>query len=264
VSRAGWHPAVHFVETSPVLRAAQARIVPTATWHDTIDTLPDDRPLLIVANEFFDALPIRQMVRLTDTWHERGVDWQDGKFAPMILPGTGRGTAAGGGGGSPPGTTPVAAPPPYEAEIQEASPAALAITTALARRLTAQGGAMLSIDYGHARTAIGETLQAVAAHAYASPWDRPGDHDLTAHVDFAALAAAAQAGGAATHGPVEQGQFLTALGLAQRAAALARATPSQGEALATAHRRLSHPDEMGRLFKVLGVTGKGWPAPAGI
>jgi SAM-dependent MidA family methyltransferase len=272
VARAGLHPAVHFVETSPILRAAQARAVPGAIFHGTIETLPDDRPLLIAANEFFDALPVRQMVRTGDAWCERGVDWQDGAFVPAILPGTERGTAAGGGEGSPlsmasveaPFHQPAAgAPPQTGGDLIEASPAALAITTALARRLAAQGGAMLAIDYGHIRTAAGETLQAVSAHAYASPWENPGERDLTAHIDFAALAAAARAGGATTHGPIEQGQFLTTLGLAQRAATLARATPDRGEAIAAAYRRLSHPDEMGRLFKVLCLTGGGWPAPAG-
>ena len=254
VARTGWRPAVHFVETSPVLRTAQARAVPDATWHDAVDTLPADRPLLIVANEFFDALPVRQMVRVGDGWRERGVEWTGTAFAPVVLPAT----------ESDGGSAPADAATPGAGDIIEASPAGLTIATALARRLAAQGGAMLAIDYGHARTAIGETLQAVSAHAYASPWARPGEHDLTAHVDFAALALALTAGGAATHGPVEQGGFLTALGLAQRAAALARAAPDRGEALSAAYRRLSHPDEMGRLFKVLGATGGGWPAPAGL
>ncbi|MBU3078303.1 SAM-dependent methyltransferase [Sphingomonas sp. XMGL2] len=245
--RAGLAPPVHLVETSPALRAAQARLLPGARWHEAAAGLPADRPLLVVANEFFDALPVRQLVREGAAWRERLVDWRDGRFVAVA------GTAVAEKG----------LPEAEDGAILEANPAALAIVTELAGRIVARGGAMLMVDYGHDRTSIGDTLQAVSRHAHADPFAAPGTRDLTAHVDFAALAAAAAAAGARTHGPVEQGAFLTALGLAQRAAALARAAPARGDEIAAAYRRLADPAEMGRLFKVLAVSAPSWPQPAG-
>jgi NADH dehydrogenase [ubiquinone] 1 alpha subcomplex assembly factor 7 len=134
----------------------------------------------------------------------------------------------------------------------------------LARRIAAQGGVILAIDYGHTTPALGDTLQAVRRHAYADPFAAPGEQDLTAHVDFAALAQAARRAGAATHGPATQGAWLGALGLDARAAALARAAPARAAEIAAARDRLAADDQMGTLFKVLGVTAPGWPAPAGL
>ncbi len=245
MAAAGLKPAVHLVETSPVLRAAQARLLPGATWHDGLATLPG-APLLVVANEFFDALPIRQLVRDGAGWRERVVEHAGGERF-RVLPG------------------PVVPGPDVAGirpgDVLEVSPAGLAVMAALARRLAAQGGAALVVDYGHVASGPGDTLQSVARHAAAQPFTAPGTRDLTAHVDFAALAVAAAA--ARTHGPVDQGAFLGALGLAQRAAALARGAPERAGEIAVAHRRLSHEEEMGRLFKVLGVTAPGWPVPSG-
>ena len=248
---AGLRPPVYLVETSPLLRAAQRARLPDAVWHDDIATLPADRPLLIVANEFFDALPIRQHVRTPAGWRERMVTHGAAGFAPL------------------PGAQPLddAIPPHLRAAapgaIAESCPAAQAIAHALALRLVAQGGVLIAVDYGHDGRAAGDTLQAVHAHAYADPFACPGTRDLTAHVDFAALAAAARAGGAAVAGPVDQGQWLIALGLAGRAAALGRAAPDRAEEIAAAYRRLTAAGEMGRLFKAIAVTAPDWPIPAG-
>jgi len=248
---AGLAPAVHFVETSPLLRARQAELFPHATWHDTIQTLPDDRPLLIVANEFFDALPVHQLVMTFTGWRERVVRNGIDGFEP-----------------APGEPTKFGEVPPHlrhadPGGIIESCPAARKLIRALARRLHDQGGVLLVIDYGHEGGAHGDTLQAVHAHAYADPFARPGSSDLTAHVDFAALAGSARAAGTRVAGPVEQGQWLVTLGLSDRAAILARNAPRRAEEIGEAYRRLTHPDEMGELFKVMAVTGRRWPEPGG-
>lgn len=249
MAKAGLTPAVHFVETSPTLRAAQADRVPQATWHDTVDTLPADRPLIVVANEFFDALPIRQLIRRGEGWHERLVACQDTLFLPIagkpvpldVLPEPLRDAPAG--------------------AVLEISPASVGVMAALARRLAAQGGAMLAVDYGYEGPALGDTLQAVRGHGFANPFETPGDNDLSAHVDFTTLAAAAQANGAIAWGPVTQRDLLGQLGIDARAAALARAAPDKSEAILADRARLM--GEMGTLFKALAVTRSDWPTPAG-
>ena len=253
MAKAGLTPPVHFVETSPTLRAAQAERAPAATWHDAVATLPTDRPLLIVANEFFDALPIRQLVRGapqggTGGWRERLVACQDTLFLPIAGPAV------------PDAVIPVPLRDAPAGAVLEVSPAAVALTRALARRLVAQGGALLVIDYGHEGPALGDTFQAVRAHARANPYEAPGEHDLTAHVDFTTLAAAAQVEGATVFGPVDQAEWLVRLGIDARAAALGRATPAQAEAIAAARMRLVN--DMGALFKALAITAPGWPEPA--
>lgn len=249
MAKAGLMPAVHFVETSPTLRAAQAERVPQATWHDAVDTLPADRPLIVVANEFFDALPIRQLIRRGEGWHERLVACQDTLFLPIagkpvpldVLPEPLRDAPAG--------------------AVLEISPASVGVMAPLARRLAAQGGAMLAVDYGYEGPALGDTLQAVRGHGFANPFETPGDNDLSAHVDFTTLAAAAQANGAIAWGPVTQRDLLGQLGIDARAAALARAAPDKAEAILADRARLM--GEMGTLFKALAVTQSDWPAPAG-
>lgn len=242
MARAGLTPPVHFVETSPVLRERQAERVAAATWHDSLATLPDDVPLIVVANEFFDALPIRQLVRRGPTWHERLVACQDTLFLPIA-------------GASVPDTI----IPPHLADappgaIIETSPASVAVMADLAARIVAQGGAALVIDYGYDGPAAGETLQAVRAHAYANPFEAPGEHDLTAHVDMATLRLVAAASGARVFGTVGQGAFLRALGIDARAAAL-------GERVTGDRDRLV--GDMGELFKVIALTHMDWPQPAG-
>ncbi len=225
---AGLTPDVHFIETSPVLRRAQAERVPGATWHDDLSTLPGEIPLLIIANEFFDALPVEQY---DGAGGVRTIDWQDGRFVPI-------------------------------GEVEsETSPVSLAIVADLSHRIAAQGGAALIVDYGHDRPGRGDTLQSVFRHAYADPFEAPGERDLTAHVDFSALAAAA--GGVRVSGPVSQGAWLDAMGLPLRAAALARAAPARTEEIEAARHRLSAPSQMGRLFKVLALTASQWQEPVG-
>jgi len=225
---AGFAPDVHFVETSPALRKAQVERVPGAIWHDDLSTLPDEGPLLIVANEFFDALPVRQLDVLG---RELKVTVENGRFV-------------------------------RKGEVEtETSPASLAVAADLARRVARQGGAALIVDYGYEGPSRGDTLQAVFRHAYADPFEAPGERDLTAHVGFTALAAAAE--GVRISGPVPQGAWLDAMGLPVRAAALARAAPARTEEIEAARHRLSAPSQMGRLFKVLAFSAPGWAEPAG-
>ena len=236
--KAGCDVPVHFVETSPVLRAAQTRAVPDAVWHDDLAQVPDDLPLLLVANEFFDALPVRQFVAVADGWRERFVTHDGACFGSAL------------------GVMPVdALVPMHDAapgSVFETSPASTAIAAEIGARLRAHGGAALIVDYGHAGPVTGDTLQAVRAHAFADPFETPGEIDLTAHVDFTALAHAA---GVTVQGPVGQGVFLNALGIAARAERLG----GQG----TEVERLTGANAMGTLFKVLGLTGGGWPRLAG-
>ncbi len=248
---AGLEPAVHFVETSPVLRAAQAERVPNAVWHDDLSALPQDGPILAVANEFFDALPVRQLIATPAGWRERLVALDGALFLP---------------GAGPP--IPAAAiPEPIRAAppgtVLETSPASLACVRALADRLSRQGGAALIVDYGHDRLSAGETLQAVRRHGYADPWAEPGESDLTAHVDFESLGRAAAEAGAAVRGPVGQGDWLARLGIQARAEALARSAPHRSGELKSAMDRLVSPDQMGRLFRVMGLSAPAWPAPEG-
>ncbi|WP_041392253.1 class I SAM-dependent methyltransferase [Sphingobium sp. SYK-6] len=244
---AGLAPPVHFVETSPVLRRRQAEAVPAALSHETIDSLPADRPLVVVANEFFDALPIRQFERMPRGWRERMVagtrfttgdqDRADDIPAPLA-------------------DAPIGA-------IVERCPAGEAIMASLAGRIARQGGALLAIDYGYEGPATGDTLQAMSAHRYADPLEAPGSRDLTAHVDFAMLAAVGRAQGLRPSPCIGQGAFLTHLGIQARASALKRANPARGQELDEAVQRLVAPDQMGRLFRVLALRHPEWPQPAG-
>ena len=249
---AGLAPDVHFVEASPALRRAQAERVPQARWHDDLSTLPEDRPLLVVANEFFDALPARQLIRAARGWHERLVGLDGGRFVP------------GAGGAVPEAAIPEHLRAAPEGTVLETAPASLAYVRLLAQRLAAQGGAALIVDYGHDRTSAGDTLQAVRAHHYADPWVEPGESDLTVHVDFEALSAAAHETGVQVLGPAPQGAFLTRLGIDARLAALSRTVPARADEFRAARDRLVSPDEMGRLFRVMALAAPGWPAPEGL
>jgi NADH dehydrogenase [ubiquinone] 1 alpha subcomplex assembly factor 7 len=248
---AGLQPPVHFVETSPVLRAIQVERVPAAIHHEAIATLPDEAPLFLVANEFLDALPIRQLLHTDAGWRERMIDWSGSGFVPV------------------PGATSVddAVPSALRdaplGSIVEVAPAAMALVGQIAGGIAAQGGAAIFIDYGHTASASGETLQAISGHAYVEPFADPGGRDLTAHVDFAAIGDVARGAGLTVYGAVEQGRWLDALGLAARAQSLARAAPARAAEIAAAHARLARPEQMGSLFKVLAMVAPGWPQPAG-
>ncbi len=231
---------LHLVETSPRLRARAAAVLPDATWHRRIDDLPAG-PLLLLANEFLDALPIRQFVRRGTGWAERFVAGESFVECPATpdLPPAGEGT------------------------VRELCAAALALAGQLGARLARDGGAALFLDYGPAESGPGDSLQAVRDRHPAPPLADPGGADLTAHVDFAAIAAAARAAGAASWGPVPQGMFLARLGLHRRTGLLARANPSRAASLIAAAQRLTEPHAMGRLFKALAITHPALPEPAG-
>jgi NADH dehydrogenase [ubiquinone] 1 alpha subcomplex assembly factor 7 len=227
---------LHLVEASESLKAAQARALGDAVvaWHADLATLPDG-PMLLLANEFLDALPIRQFVRRGDAWLEHHV--RNG--ACVELPAA----------EAPP--LPATAP---EGAVKEVSEPALALMRGLAARLAAQGGAALTFDYGPAEPAFGDTLQAMRAHQTGlDPLAEPGTRDLTAHVDFPAVAEATRAGGAAVFGPLPQGVVLQRLGLMTRAAMLAQARPRLAREILSGAERLVAPEGMGRLFKALAL-----------
>ena len=253
--RFGLIPQVHFVEASTALRSVQARLFPHAQWHQDMASLPDDAPLLIVANEFLDALPVRQLVRTEAGWRERMVGLERTQSGDRLVPVAGERPMD-------------AAVPPALADAQpgaiiETCPAAAAITGEVARRLAAQGGAALIIDYGRSAPAHGSSLQALRAHAKVDPFAWPGEADLTAHVDFSDLPAIATGSGARWLGTAEQGAFLIALGLGARVAALCAAAPDQAPTIRAAAHRLAAPEAMGTLFKVMGLAAPDWPDGAG-
>ena len=248
---AGLEPEVHFVEASPILRAAQAGRVPDARWHEHLHGLSGDGPVLAVANEFFDALPVRQLIATGAGWRERLVTLDGDLFAPVAGPPVPSAAIP----------EPVRAAPP--GTVLETSPASLAYARLLADCMNMHGGAALIVDYGHDRLCAGETLQAVRSHDYADPWLEPGEADLTAHVDFESLGRAAAGAGLRVHGPVAQGDWLARLGRDARAAALARSVPPRGDELRSARDRLGSPEQMGRLFRVMGLSAPAWPAPEG-
>ena len=263
---AGWMPGfrdtlhLDLVELSPALRAVQARTLAAAGaaphWHDSLATVPEDAPILCLANEFFDALPVRQFVRGPAGWCERLVTADpDGPGLAFAL-----------GPPSPKAAAYVPrslrdAPP---GSVVEVAPAALSLATEMGRRVAEQGGGALILDYGRATPAAEATLQALRRHARADPLAAPGSADLTAHVDFPMLAQALAEGGAEVHGPVAQGDFLHGLGIAERAEVLRRhATASQAEALDAAVARLCESAQMGTLFKALAALPPGVGVPAG-
>lgn len=244
---------LHLVEINMRLRERQAAALADARprWHDSIATIPAG-PAIVIANEFLDALPVRQFVRLVDGWHERTVGLDGDRLT--FMPGS-----------------PIADPPLEPAHAQapagaivEVSPASRELVAAIAGRVAAQGGAALFIDYGAPASGIGDTLQAVREHQKVDPLAQPGESDLTTHVDFAAMARVARATGGAAHGPVPQGLFLNRLGIAARAAMLLRhATPAQRRDIAAACERLIGEAQMGSLFQVLAITAPGAPTPPG-
>ncbi|WP_051609360.1 class I SAM-dependent methyltransferase [Fodinicurvata fenggangensis] len=246
---------VHLVETSPALRRLQqenlaGRTEPT--WHEDLENLPQ-RPTFFLANEFFDALPVHQYQRSETGWHERLVGLSD----------DGQNLAFGLSGALPDSLCndlPECSP----GDVVTVCPAARSYAAIMAKHISQYGGAALCIDYGHDHTAAGDTLQAVKQHKYHPVLQDPGDADLTAHVDFAALCNAAKSAGAQTHGPVGQGAFLKALGIETRAALLGEsATPDQRAAIAAALQRLTESEQMGTLFRVMAITAAQAPTPAG-
>ncbi|WP_305097843.1 class I SAM-dependent methyltransferase [Croceibacterium aestuarii] len=249
--RYGLDPEVHFVETSTPLKELQLEAVPHAQFHDDLSRVPMDGPMLLVGNEFLDALPIRQLLRTPAGWREMVVVPDGEKFACI------------------PGPRPMDAAVPElrrdlpEGTLLETCPAAAAIVYEIAGRLVQQGGAALLIDYGHAEERTGSTFQAVRRHRKADPFAKPGQADLTAHVDFHALARVAESREARWLGTATQGDWLKALGIEGRAEALGEYAPQHRDALHSAMHRLIDPDQMGELFKVMGLAAPGWPEPVG-
>lgn len=226
---AGFDGEIHLVETSPVLREIQQRQVSDASWHDGVDDLPA-KPLLLVANEFFDVLPIRQHVGDIE---RRILVNADGLAFDLT------------------------------GEIIETSPARERVAMAISTCLAQKGGAAIIIDYGHERHAVGDTLQAVRGHQFAPVLEHPGEQDLTSHVDFEALGDAARDTGAKVTKLVSQGEWLMHLGMKERAVALIRANPDRLREVETALDRLTSASHMGELFKVIAFHSPAWPAPAG-
>jgi SAM-dependent MidA family methyltransferase len=242
------------VEASAPFRALQERALGEAgpRWADGPDALPEDRPLLLAANEFLDALPIRQFVRDPGGWRERMVTAKHGRIESGLAP-----------------PAPIAAldhrlADTEPGEVVELRPALEGVVAAVGERIAAQGGCAIFIDYGDWRSR-GDTLQAVAGHAYTDAFEAPGAADLTAHVDFETVAMAARAAGAEAWGPEPQGRWLGRLGLVQRAEALAGglSDPEARRRHVAAFHRLTDPAEMGTLFKVMALTPPQAPAPPG-
>ncbi|OBV11027.1 Methyltransf_28 domain-containing protein [Erythrobacter dokdonensis DSW-74] len=244
-------PQVHFVETSPTLRAIQREAFPDCHHHHDLSTLPDDAPLLIVANEFFDALPIRQLMRSADGWFERMVGLDGENFT--FVAGKERMDDI--------------VPPSWVKAAQgatiETSTAAVAVMEEIARRLKEQGGAALIVDYGHRELASGTTLQALKAHKKVDVFAHPGEADITAHVDFELLSHVAQANGADLMGLQCQGEWLRQMGIDTRLEALQRRNPGEADKLKRQRDRLVEDHQMGTLFKVLGICGRRWPFGVG-
>jgi len=241
--------SIHLVEVNPVLREKQRATLSgprEVSWHDTIDDVPDG-PAIILANEYFDVLPIHQAVKRETGWHERTVEVDDGgKLAFGVA------------------TEPI---PRFEvllSPLVRAAPLGAvfewrpdAEIMKITSRVRDQDGAALIVDYGHVRSDVGDTFQAIARHTFADPLKNPGQADVTAHVDFQALVRAADDLGARVHGPATQGEFLKRLGIETRATTLmAKASPEVAEDIAAAMQRLVGGGRggMGQMFKVLAVS----------
>jgi SAM-dependent MidA family methyltransferase len=244
---------VTLIETSPPLAQIQYEALLTAgapiAWRGSFAEAPDG-PAIILANEFLDALPVRQFERRGGQWRERVVRLDDaGELAFGVAD----------------------KPEPYlnmegdDGLVIEVSAVAHLFMFELAARLAKQGGAALFLDYGRTVSGFANTLQALRAHTAVSPLTEPGECDLTAHVDFAAMARSARAAGAAVHGPIDQGDFLRALGVDVRARALVERSPDRADEIEAARRRLvgKGDNEMGALFKAMTVANRAVPAPPG-
>jgi NADH dehydrogenase [ubiquinone] 1 alpha subcomplex assembly factor 7 len=243
--------SVALIERSPVMVEAQRKTLNDAAlplrWYASLDATPEG-PLIVLANEFFDALPIRQFIRRDDAWHER-----------LVTSGSRGGFTFMDGEACDEAQLPHTAP---DGAIFEARPAGRTLLPEFGRRATGAPLAALIVDYGHAESGFGDTLQAVREHRFADPLADPGAADLSAHVDFADLRREAEATGLQAYGPMPQGEFLLKLGLGERHERLVqRATPAQSEAIASGVARLVDPRQMGMLFKALALTSPGLPSP---
>jgi SAM-dependent MidA family methyltransferase len=245
------------IEASPILRDMQRENLKTwgdkIRWADQFDDSLGDRPLFLLANEFFDALPIRQYVNGARGWSERMVTVDANGALDFAL--------------SPVPAADTIIPPDRtfapDGGVYEVSPSSLALVEEIARVVAHQGGGALIVDYGYDKPGFGETLQAVADHEFADVLADLGEGDLSAHVDFPALTACARNAGAEVFGPIGQGDFLEDLGLVHRAEHLRVKNPDVAEQIWKAVTRLVAPEEMGTLFKALAIMPKNAPKPPG-
>ena len=249
---------IHMVETSGRLRSLQkqALVGTNAHWHEQLEDVPEDGPALIIANEFLDALPIRQFSRQPDGWHERRVatDPATGAFvfvqdpqpsaAAALLPQSVKHSGQPG-------------------DVAEVSPAAARTIQLLATRVAREGGAALMIDYGRDRAGVGASLRAIRERTPVDPLSLPGTADISAHVCFETAARTAAACNAMVYGPISQGVFLERLGIHTRAARLCQTQGADATAITAAVTRLTAPEAMGTLFRVLAITAPGAEPPAG-
>jgi NADH dehydrogenase [ubiquinone] 1 alpha subcomplex assembly factor 7 len=246
---------IALVETSAPLRRVQQEKLKRfdhVAWYPRFGEALTDRPLFLIANEFFDCMPIRQFVKTDRGWCERMVTVRDGAPAFALAPVA---------------IDPAMLPPDRveapDGGVYEIAPSGLALVEEIAAAIAGHGGAGLIVDYGYDTPGFGETLQAVRGHTYADVLDDPGETDLSAHVDFMAMGRAVRGGGAAAYGAVGQGDWLKALGIAARAERLTAVNPAKAADIAAAVERLTLPDKMGTLFKAMAIAPKGAPRPPG-
>lgn len=252
MAKFGFNPTPYFVETSETLKAQQSEAVPNVNFCNSVDELPEDVPLLIVANEFFDALPIRQFVATHSGWRERVVARDKGnKFIAM------------------PGTSAMDSFIPTDIRnapvdtIYETNPETSNIVYELINRIKNQGGVLLIIDYGYNAMGHGNTLQAVLDHKFVDPFEKPGQCDLSAHVNFMEIANIARMRDMDISGPIDQGKWLENLGIHIRANSLIASAPDRAEDINAARERLVSEEEMGELFKVISISNPDWPKGEG-
>lgn len=227
---------VHLVETSERLRQIQRRtLAGDVQWHNSLEGVPEG-PMIVLANEFFDALPIRQFEKRQGRWAERVIGFDGSRLSLGLMPAE-------------------LGPQGQDGDVIEFAPARTEVARAIGERLARSKGAALIVDYGHLVSAPGDTLQAMRKHAHVPVTESPGDCDLTSHVDFEALGRAIGAGGGRVHRALEQGVFLNAMGLQQRTQQLAaKADPAASSRLIRQAERLAGGEQMGKLFKVLAAT----------
>lgn len=249
---------IALIEASPALAAVQRDKLKLTTadiaWYERFDDTLTDRPLYLIANEFFDCLPVHQYVKTKAGWCERmvGVRGDELSFALSPDPVPNSDTLA-----------PANRGPAKEWSVYEISPAAIALTEEIARTVAKQGGGALIMDYGYDAPGFGVTLQAIANGKPVEALSDPGESDVSAHVDFIALAQAAASAGAAVYGPTSQCNFLADLGIGERGERLIKSNPTDAREIAIAIDRLVNPAEMGALFKALVLVAQGAPKPPG-
>lgn len=245
---------IDLVEVSPVLAEHQRRALAPrpVTWHRDLRDVPAGAPVFIIANEFFDALPVRQFVRSSGRWHERKIALDHGRFHFVQHPEP-----------APEEVIPARLRDAPDGAVFEFSADAQHIAGEIAARIVRTGGAALIVDYGHTRSGFADTFQAVQRHKFADPLADPGEADLTFHVNFEVLTQAAEAQNATAFGPVTQGRFLTALGIRERGEILKRSAPAYAQMIDSGVERLIGETQMGQLFKMLAIAAPDSPPPPG-